>query len=119
MALAATLKELGAKQAAINAVQNAPKYVPFVPVVAPVVPGSGGVSAAEYLREQGAGGGYTLTDAMNKTGALSTAEYLRESGGINITQNISYPTASVSDISAQTLSAIKFGTTGGRGMLVD
>jgi len=33
--------------------------------------------------------------------------------GVNITQNISYPTASASEISAQTLSAIKFGTSGG------
>jgi hypothetical protein len=33
--------------------------------------------------------------------------------GVNITQNISYPTASANEISAQTLSAIKFGTSGG------
>lgn len=58
-------------------------------------------------------GSYTLANAMSKTGAASQAEYMRESGGINITQNISYPTASASDISAQTLGAIKFGTSGG------
>lgn len=56
---------------------------------------------------------YTLADAMKKTGATSEAEYMRESGGVNITQNIQYPTASANDISAQTLSAIKFGTSGG------
>ena len=32
---------------------------------------------------------------------------------ISITQNILYPTASASEISAQTLGAIKFGTSGG------
>ena len=78
---------------------------------------TGAISEAEYLRESGGGNinkpVYTLADAMKKTGAASEAEYLRESRGINITQNISYPTASVTEISAQTLSAIKFGTSGG------
>jgi uncharacterized coiled-coil protein SlyX len=54
---------------------------------------------------------YTITEAMKKTGAASEGEYMRESRGLAITQNISYPTASASEISAQTLSAIKFGTT--------
>lgn len=56
---------------------------------------------------------YTITEAMKKTGAASEAEYMRESRGLAITQNITYPTASASEISAQTLSAIKFGTSGG------
>jgi HD-GYP domain-containing protein (c-di-GMP phosphodiesterase class II) len=56
---------------------------------------------------------YTITEAMKKTGAASEGEYMRESRGLAITQNISYPTASASEISAQTLSAIKFGTSGG------
>ena len=80
---------------------------------------TGAISEAEYLRESGGGNInkpiYTLADAIKKTGAASQAEYMRESGGknITITQNISYPTASVSQISAQTLSAIKFGTSSG------
>jgi hypothetical protein len=84
---AAALAELGAAKEALAAIENAPVYVP--PVAKP----------------------YTLQDAMAKTGALSEREYMRESGGININQNISYPTASASEISAKTLSAIKFGTT--------
>ena len=43
----------------------------------------------------------------------NTIEGINKASGFNITQNISYPTASASDISAQTLSAIKFGTSGG------
>ena len=93
--LAATLAALGATQAAINTVQNAPIYTP-------VLPGGGGGG--------GSGSNYTLADAMKKTGAISEAEYLRESGGINITQNIQYPTADANQISAMTLGAIKFGT---------
>jgi hypothetical protein len=43
----------------------------------------------------------------------NTIAGINKASGFNITQNISYPTASASDISAQTLSAIKFGTSGG------
>jgi hypothetical protein len=43
----------------------------------------------------------------------NTIEGINAASGFNVTQNISYPTASASEISAQTLSAIKFGTSGG------
>lgn len=43
----------------------------------------------------------------------NTIAGINAASGFNLTQNISYPTASASDISAQTLSAIKFGTSGG------
>jgi hypothetical protein len=86
---------------ALGAALNSAKSFTLAPVTVPTAPVAAGSS------------GYTLTDAMKKTGAASEAEYMRESGGVNITQNISYPTASVTEISAQTLSAIKFGTSGG------
>jgi len=119
--LADALRELGAKQAAADAIKNAPKYVPYVPPIVPtvpVVPTTPDLTTKPKIPDVPAGRdevttSYTIADAMKKTGAASEAEYLRESGGINITQNISYPTASVSEISAQTLSAIKFGTSGG------
>jgi hypothetical protein len=43
----------------------------------------------------------------------NTIEGINAASGFNLTQNISYPTASANEISAQTLSAIKFGTSGG------
>lgn len=43
----------------------------------------------------------------------NTIAGIEKASAFNLTQNISYPTASASDISAQTLSAIKFGTSGG------
>jgi hypothetical protein len=84
--LAKTLTELGAKQAAINAVKNAPVYTPVLPT--PVAP------AAPFVN-------------------TNTIAGINAASGFNLTQNISYPTASASEISAQTLSAIKFGTSGG------
>jgi hypothetical protein len=81
--LAKTLTELGAKQAAVNAIKNAPVYTP----VMPTMPNNNG--------------GYVNTNTIAGINAAS---------GFNLTQNISYPTASASEISAQTMSAIKFGT---------
>lgn len=81
--LAKTLAELGAKQAAVNALKNAPAYTP----VMPTMPNNNG--------------GYVNTNTIAGINAAS---------GFNLTQNISYPTASASEISAQTMSAIKFGT---------
>lgn len=83
--LAATLTELGAKQAAINAVKNAPVYKPVLPAPAPFTP------------------------SVN----TNTIAGINAASGFNLTQNISYPTASATEISAQTLAAIKFGTSGG------
>jgi hypothetical protein len=83
--LAATLTELGAKQAAINAVKNAPVYTPVLPTPAPFTP------------------------SVN----TNTIAGINAASGFNLTQNISYPTASATEISAQTLAAIKFGTSGG------
>jgi len=83
--LAATLTELGAKQAAINALKNAPVYTPVLPAPAPFTP------------------------SVN----TNTIAGINAASGFNLTQNISYPTASATEISAQTLAAIKFGTSGG------
>lgn len=43
----------------------------------------------------------------------NTIEGINAASGFNLTQNITYPNASASDISSKTLSAIKFGTSGG------
>jgi len=43
----------------------------------------------------------------------NTLAGINAASGVNITQNITYPTASASEISTQTLSAIKFGTSSG------
>ena len=43
----------------------------------------------------------------------NTLEGIYKASGLTLTQNITYPNASASEISAQTLSAIKFGTSGG------
>jgi hypothetical protein len=83
--LAKTLTDLGAKQAAINAVKNAPVYTPVLSAPTPFTP------------------------SVN----TNTIAGINAASGFNLTQNISYPTASASEISAQTLSAIKFGTSGG------
>jgi hypothetical protein len=77
--LAKTLAELGAKQAAVNALKNAP-------TVTPIIPRTSG-SVADWRRGEEA-----------------------SMSNFAITQNISYPTASASEISAQTMNAIKFGT---------
>jgi prephenate dehydrogenase len=89
--------------AALGAALNSAKSFTAPTVTVPPTPVSAGSS------------GYTLADAIKKTGAASEAEYMRESGNknINVIQNIQYPTANASEISAQTLSAIKFGTSGG------
>jgi hypothetical protein len=87
------IKELAGAKAAAAVLANSPA-APIFAGVTPTIP-------------------YTLTDALKKTGAASEGEYLRESRGLAITQNISYPSASANEISAQTLSAIKFGTSGG------
>jgi DNA repair exonuclease SbcCD ATPase subunit len=79
--LAKTLAELGAKQASINVIKNAPGYVPVV--------------------------GTNDSAASVNTNTIAG---INAASGFNITQNITYPTASASDISAQTMSAIKFGT---------
>ena len=89
--LAKTLSDLGAKQAGIDAIKNAPIYT------APTAYAQGG-----------------RIDSAGNYNAFNPAMVGMTSGGVNITQNISYPTATASDISAQTLSAIKFGTTSAR-----
>lgn len=97
--LADALRELGAKQAAADALRNAPKYVPYVPPIVPVVP------VVPFVP--------TTPDLTTKPIIPDIPVGRDEVTGITITQNISYPTASVTEISAQTLSAIKFGTSGG------
>jgi phage gp36-like protein len=47
------------------------------------------------------------------TANTNTLAGILAASGITVTQNISYPTASADEIAAQTLSAIKFGTSGG------
>ena len=89
--LAATLTELGAKQAGINAIQNAPV---IAPAPTPYYPGAGMTQApAPYYPGMG------MAPTTGNTGSVVT-----------VNQNISYPTASANEISAQTLSAIKFGS---------
>lgn len=83
--LAKTLSDLGAKQASINAIQNAPSYVPVV-----------------------SGPLFTTPSNLNSNGGVGNSTY-----GPTVTQHISYPNASADEIAAQTLSAIKFGTSGG------
>jgi phosphoribosylcarboxyaminoimidazole (NCAIR) mutase len=43
----------------------------------------------------------------------NTIAGINSASGFTLTQNITYPTASAEDISAKTLAAIKFGTSGG------
>lgn len=83
--LAKTLADLGAKQAAINAINNAPSYVPTI---------------SQPM--------FTTPSNLNSNGGAGSATY-----GPTINQTISYPTAAPSDVAAATLSAIKFGTSGG------
>jgi phage-related protein len=81
--LAKTLADLGAKQASINAIQNAPVYTPVVPAYS----GSG----------------------VN----TNTIEGINKASGFNITQNITNSTPDAKATLDATLSAIKFGTSGG------
>jgi hypothetical protein len=83
--LAATLKELGAKQAAINAIQQAPK----APVI-PIIPTSGG-------------GVNPLTPALP---GINPAQ------NVTINQTINTTTASATEVADATLRGIKFGTLG-------
>jgi hypothetical protein len=83
--LAATLKDLGAKQAAVNALANAPK---------PTVVTSGATSNA----------GSTNTTTLAGINAAS---------GVTINQTINNTNASASSVADATLTAIKFGTAGG------
>ena len=102
--LAAILAAFLSKQAAINALANAPRYTPFVPTTTT-----------------------TTTDTTDKKDTTKTDqqkqlekdfEAWRGNGAdakydFNLTQNITYPTADVNDIAAKTISAIKFGSAGG------
>jgi uncharacterized membrane protein YgcG len=81
--LAKTLADLGVKQAGVGVLQNAPVYNPLK--------------------------GNTLNS--NTFTNTNTVAGVNAASGFNITQNISYPTASASEISAKTISAIKFGST--------
>jgi hypothetical protein len=83
--LATILRELGAMQQAQSVMKNAPTYVPFVDTPLSSKPSN-----------------------LNKNGGVGVNAY-----GPTITQNITYPNSSAADIAAQTLSAIKFGTSGG------
>ena len=85
--LAATLKDLGAKQAAVNALANAPK----APVV-PTVPAT------------------SVTGLVNTT----TLAGINAASGVTINQTINNTTASATAVADATLLAIKFGTLGVR-----
>jgi hypothetical protein len=52
-------------------------------------------------------------DSSGKYNAFNPAMVGMTSGGVTVTQNITYPTASATDISSATISAIKFGATVG------
>lgn len=101
--VAATLTELGAKQAALNAIQNAPVYTPPA-VETPPTP------VIQTPSPYAQGGRIDMAGNYN---AYNPEMAAAMSGRVNITQNISYPTASANEISSQTLAAIKFGTSGG------
>jgi len=87
--LAKTLTELGAKQAALNAIQQAPK----APVI-PVVP--------------------TLTPTLNPTGSVNTTTLagINAASGVTINQTITTTTSTASEVADATLRGIKFGTLG-------
>ena len=93
------LKALGAHKAAADAIANSPTKTPtpVVPVAAkPTVYASGG-----------------RIDSAGNYNPFNPAMVGMTSGGVTVTQNITYPTASVTDISAGVISAIKFGATVG------
>jgi hypothetical protein len=93
----AIIKELAGAKAAVAALAGSPA-APFLAGVTPT----------------------SVTPTYNplKGNTLNSNTYAGQgtgaNGAVTITQNISYPTASASEISAQTLSAIKFGTTSAR-----
>jgi chromosome segregation ATPase len=96
--LAATLKDLGAKQAAIDTLKNAPKYTPETGLI-----DKPSVITPDLYSKGG------RIDSAGNYNAYNPAMVGMTSGGVTVNQNISYPNASASEISAKTLSAIKFG----------
>jgi hypothetical protein len=111
---AAIIKELAGAKAAAAALAASPAAA-ILAEVKPILDTNAGSIYNAGMRPTMGGGyqGYNadMAYAMSAAGMAAAKAALANTGGVTVTQNITYPTASASDISAQTLSAIKFGTT--------
>jgi hypothetical protein len=79
----------------------------FTAPTVPAVPSTPSVTTPSIYAQGG------RIDSAGNYNAYNPEMAAAMSGKVSVTQNITYPTASASEISAQTLSAIKFGTSGG------